>query len=158
MSGSSLIIGCDSAAVELKNILVEFLREKGYQVEDMGVGEASDDTAYAYIAEQVALKVLAVAGRRGILLCGTGIGVAIAANKIPGIRAAQIHDIFSAERAALSNDANIVTIGARVVAPELAQKLLAEWLALEFQPGPSSSKIDAIGEVERKYSTLHTPR
>lgn len=157
MSASYLVIGCDSAAVELKNSLTKFLREKGYEVEDVGVGEPADDTAYAYIAEKAALKVLSVPGRRGILLCGTGIGVAIAANKIPGIRAAQIHDAFSAERAALSNDANIVTIGARIVAPELAKKLLTEWLVLKFQPGPSSSKIEAIGEVERKYSALPAP-
>ena len=152
MDGISLVIGCDSAAVALKNTLTAHLREKGYQVEDMGVSDPADDTAYAYVAEKVAHKVLEEEGRRGILLCGTGIGVAIAANKVPGIRAAQIHDIFSAERAALSNAANIVTLGARVVAPQLAQRLLDQWLVLKYQDGPSTLKIAAIQEVEKKYT------
>ena len=153
MDRKKIIIGCDNAAVDFKNTIVAFLRDKGYDVEDAGLGDAKDDTAYALVAERVARKVLdGEPGVRGILFCGTGIGMAIAANKVPGIRAATIHDAFSAERAALSNDANIVTMGARVVGIELAKKLLMEWLPLEFKPGPSSSKVAAIHEVEGRYS------
>lgn len=152
MERKHLVVGCDNAAVDFKNTLVAFLREKGYTVDDLGLNDSADGTAYADIAERVCRKVLDTAGARGILFCGTGIGMAISANKVTGIRAATIHDAFSAERAALSNDANVVTMGARVIGIELAKKLLKEWLPLEFKPGPSSSKIEAIHEVERKYS------
>lgn len=151
MGNMDLVIGCDNAAVDFKNAVIVFLRDKGYAVEDAGVGDAKDGTAYAHVAEKVARMVVDAPGKRGILFCGTGIGMAIAANKVPGVRAACIHDAFSAERAALSNNANIVTMGARVIGIELAKKLLMEFLPLEYKDGPSTSKIDAIGEVERKY-------
>lgn len=147
-----LVIGCDNAAVDFKNAVVKFLRDQGYEVEDLGAHESADPTAYAFVAERVAEKVLATPGKRGLLFCGTGIGMAISANKVKGIRAAQVHDSFSAERAALSNDAHIITMGARVIGLELAKKLATEWLSHRFKPGPSSSKIDAIHEVENKHA------
>lgn len=152
MASKDIVIGCDNAAVDFKNAVVAFLRDKGYAVEDVGVGDAKDGTAYAHVAERVSRAVLDAPGRRGILFCGTGIGMAIAANKVSGIRAACIHDAFSAERAALSNNANVVTMGARVIGIELAKKLLMEFLPLEYKDGPSTPKIEAISEVERKYS------
>ncbi len=150
MDGKHLIIGCDNAAVEFKKAIAAFLGELGYDVEDAGIDDAEDDTAYALVAERVAHKVLAGPEARGILICGTGIGMAIAANKVPGIRAACIHDAFSAERAALSNNVNIVTMGARVIAVHLAKKLLKEWLPLRYVDGPSTPKIEAIHEVENR--------
>ncbi len=150
MERKRLIVGCDNAAVDFKNTVAAFLKEQGYDVEDAGINDGKDDTAYAHIAEKVALKVLAEPGSRGILFCGTGIGMAISANKVPGIRAACIHDAFSAERAALSNNVNIVTMGARVVAVQLAMKLLKEWLPLRYVDGPSTPKIEAIHDVERR--------
>ena len=152
MENRSVVLGCDNAAVDFKNTLVAFLKTKGYEVEDAGVTDSSDGTAYALVAEKVANIVLAAPGKRGILFCGTGIGMAISANKVPGIRAACIHDAFSAERAALSNDANIVTMGARVIGIELAKKLLLEWLSLHYKDGPSTPKIEAIHEVEQRYA------
>lgn len=153
MATNKLVLGCDDAAVAFKKTMVDFLCGKGYEVEDVGVDSESDHTPYAEVAERVAHLILASGGqKRGILFCGTGIGMAISANKVPGIRAAQVHDIFSAERAALSNDANVITMGSRIITPELAKRLVMEWLPLEFQPGPSSGKIQAILDIEREYA------
>lgn len=146
---TNIVIGCDNAAVDFKTEIVACLRKRGYQVEDFGINDPGDNAPYAAIARRVAENVLATPGKRGILFCGTGIGMAIAANKIKGIRAAQVHDSFSAERAALSNDAHIITMGARVIGLELAKKLALEWLGHRFQPGgPSSAKIECIHELE----------
>lgn len=153
MTRARLIIGCDDAAFDFKNAIIEFLRSKKYEVHDMGIASPDEKTFYPHIAEKVALRVLEEGkGTRGILFCGTGIGMAIAANKVPGIRAAQVHDAFSAERAALSNDANIITMGARVIGLELAKRLLMIWLPLEYKPSESGLKIEAIHEVEKHYS------
>ncbi len=144
-----IIIGCDNAAVSLKNTVAEFARAKGYEVEDLGVAAESDDTVYPEIAARVCRRLAETSFQaRGILICGTGIGMSIAANKFPGIYAAVIHDIFSAERAALSNNANVACMGARVLAPQLALKLVAEWLGLEYKSGSSDSKIAAIKKIE----------
>ncbi len=151
MKNRSLVLGCDNAALDFKNSLAAFLKTKGFDIEDLGISEGGDSTAYALVAEKVANAVLKNPGKRGILFCGTGIGMAISANKVPGIRAACIHDAFSAERAALSNNANIVTMGARVIGIELAKKLLLEWLSLHYKDGPSTAKIEAIHEVEQRY-------
>ena len=150
MKNRSLVLGCDNAALDFKNSLAAFLKTKGFDIEDLGISESADSTAYAFVAENVAKAVLASPGKRGILFCGTGIGMAISANKVPGIRAACIHDAFSAERAALSNNANIVTMGARVIGIELAKKLLLEWLSLHYKDGPSTAKIEAIHTVEQR--------
>ena len=141
--------GCDNAAVELKNILVEFMREKGIAVEDVGCESREDPTFYPYIAQRVCEKIIeSDYEKRGVLICGTGIGMAMTANKFKGIRAAVCHDVFSAERAKLSNDANVICMGERVIGKELAKKLLEEWLELEFQDGSSTAKVHAISEIE----------
>jgi ribose 5-phosphate isomerase B len=150
MENHSIVLGCDNAAVDFKNAIIAFLKTKGFDIEDAGIADSSDGTVYALVAEKVANIVLATPGKRGILFCGMGIGMAISANKVPGIRAACIHDAFSAERAALSNDANIVTMGSRIIGIELAKKLLLEWLSLHYKDGPSTSKIEAIHEVEQR--------
>jgi ribose 5-phosphate isomerase B len=89
-----------------------------------------------------------------VLLCGTGIGMAITANKVPGIRAAQCHDTYSAERARKSNDAQIIAMGARVVGPELAKTVLRAWLDSEFQGGGSTAKVARIAEYERSLGLV----
>ncbi|NLY89986.1 MAG: ribose 5-phosphate isomerase B [Firmicutes bacterium] len=145
-----IVIGCDNAGVVLKNELIGMLQEKGVTYEDVGVACETDDTPYPLIAHRVAEKI--IAGNYsydGILVCGTGIGMAIAANKHPGIYAAVCHDIYSAERARLSNNTNILCMGARVIGPELAKKILAEWLVLEFKGGRSLPKVEKIKEIER---------
>ena len=144
-----ILVGCDNAAVALKNSMVELLRSNGWKVEDFGVESLDDKTAYPVIAARVCRALLAAGkGQRALLLCGTGIGMSIAANKFKGIYATPIHDVFSAERAALSNDVNVATLGARVVGEKLAGRLLLEWLSLEYKSGPSDEKIDCVKAIE----------
>lgn len=144
-----IVIGCDNAAVPLKNEIVNFLKNAGYEVEDVGVSAESDQAVYPEVAARVCRKIIESGySKRGVLICGTGIGMAISANKFKGIYAAVIHDIYSAERACLSNAANVAALGARVVAPQLALRLLDKWLGLEYQSGPSDSKLAAIRKIE----------
>lgn len=144
-----IIIGCDNAAVGLKSEIIKYLQAAEYEVEDVGVASADDQSSYPLIASKVCRHIINSSfAARGVLICGTGIGMAIAANKFRGIYAAVIHDIFSAERACLSNHANVVTLGSRVVAPQLALKLLQQWLNLEYKSGPSDSKLEAIAKIE----------
>jgi ribose 5-phosphate isomerase B len=151
MFDNEIYIGADDAAVDFKNALADFLRKKGFTVTDFGEFKADSDVLYPDVAAKVCKAVIASGfKKRGILVCGTGIGMAMTANKFPGIRAAQVHDSFSAERAALSNDANVITMGARVIGIELGKKLALEWLGLEFKPGPSSPKVEAIKRIERE--------
>ena len=141
-------IGCDEAAFDLKLVLAEHMAAKGIEVEDYGCPDKSP-VLYPDIAATVARAIRDGKHERGVLLCGTGIGMAISANKIDGLRAAQAHDTYSAERARKSNDAQIVTIGARIVGPELAKSIIDAWLASEFQGGGSQAKVDAIAALER---------
>lgn len=129
----------------------EVLRDRGVPFECVGVDSPDDHTAYPEIARRAA-EAIVTSGyvKDGVLLCGTGIGMAIVANKFPGIYAACCHDIYSAERARLSNDANVLTMGALVVGPALARRILVEWLSLHFVPGRSTPKVEAIREIERK--------
>lgn len=147
----TVAIGCDDAAVELKNTLKAHVEALGYAVEDMGI-EAGESVLYPDIAFAVADAVREGRADRGVLICGTGIGVAIAANKVPGIRAAQAHDTYSAERARKSNDAQIVTLGARVVGPELAKAVVASFLGSEFAGGGSAEKVDRIKAYEQELA------
>ncbi|MGE5614843.1 MAG: ribose 5-phosphate isomerase B [Bacillota bacterium] len=149
MRSDTVVIGCDDAAVEMKNMIVAFLREKGVKVEDMGVDSKDDGTYYPYIAQKVCERIIESGySKDGILICGTGIGMAITANKFKGIRAAVCHDNYSAERARLSNDANVLCMGARVIGFELAKKIVGEWLSLDFKDGSSTPKVSAIKEIE----------
>lgn len=144
------LIGCDNAGVDLKRQIVRFLKEKGETVVDIGVNSEDDDTPYPEIARRAAELIIGSGySKQGILICGTGIGMAITANKFPGVYAALCHDGYSAERARLSNDANIITMGARVIGPELAKSIVATWFALEFKPGRSSDKLALLKKFER---------
>jgi ribose 5-phosphate isomerase B len=143
-----IAIGCDEAAFELKEILKAELVRLGQEVEDFGTFDAAP-VLYPDIAFAVATAIAENRHHRGVLLCGTGIGMAISANKVPGIRAAQCHDPYSAERARKSNDAQVIAMGARVIGPELAKTILQAWLASEFEGGRSLPKIDRIAEFER---------
>lgn len=145
----SIAIGCDEAAQDLKEILKKQLRDAGHEVADYGTHEGKP-VLYPDIAFAVAEDIASGKHARGVLLCGTGIGMAISANKVPGVRAAQAHDTYSAERARKSNDAQIITMGARVVGPELAKSILAAWLASEYEGGRSAAKVDRIVEYERR--------
>ena len=145
----AIVIGCDNAAVPMKNMLIKFLESKGIVVENMGCDSADDPTNYPAIARRVCEKIIADGfNKRGVLVCGTGIGMAMTANKFRGIRAAVCHDNFSAERSILSNDANVLCMGERVIGHELAKKIIAEWITLEFKDGPSTPKVQEIIAIE----------
>ena len=144
-------LGCDEAAYEMKQAMIEHVRSLGHEVEDFGTHDAQP-VLYPDIAFKVAQAIADGRSDRGILMCGTGIGVAISANKVPGIRAAQAHDTYSAERARKSNDAQIVTMGARVIGIELAKTIAETFLSSEFDPGGRSQpKVDRIEAYERDH-------
>ena len=147
-------IGADNAGADLKNLLKQKLAaDPRVEVRDFGVPDATDSTAYPHIGLAVAEAVARGEARRGLLVCGTGIGMAISANKVPGIRATVAHDSYSVERSVLSNDCQILTFGARVIGPELAKKLLDEWLSLEFDPSSASAeKVAIINEYEETHA------
>ncbi len=148
-----LAIAGDSAGLPLVATLLPHLRARaGLEVCDLSQAPDGTKEFYANLAERVALAVRAGEYDRGILICGTGIGVAMSANKVPGIRAAQTHDPYSAERAAKSNNAHIITLGARVVGSELAKTIVDAWLAAEFDPaGSSADNVLAIEALDAKY-------
>ena len=147
-----LAIAGDSAGEGLAKILTEYLADK-HDVAEISRTESGLDPFYANLSDRVASEVLAGTHDRAILICGTGIGVAISANKVPGIRAAQCHDTYSAERAALSNNAQIITMGARVVGPELAKSIADAYLKETFDPQSRSvGNVNAINEVDAKYN------
>jgi ribose 5-phosphate isomerase B len=144
-----LAIGCDEAGYDLKETLKRQLTELGFTPTDFGV--AVNETAlYPDIAFAVAQSVAAGTHDRAVLICGTGIGMCISANKVNGVRAAQAHDTYSAERAQKSNDAQILCLGARVIGPELAKSIVAAWLESRFEAGRSSEKLQRIAELEAK--------
>lgn len=147
-----LAIAGDSAGEGLAKILAEHLKG-AHEVAEISRTEAGPDAFYANLSDRVANEVLAGKYDRAILVCGTGIGVCIAANKVPGIRAALTHDTYSAERAALSNNAQIITMGARVIGSELAKAIAEAFLKQSFDPaGRSASNVDAIDALDKKYS------
>ena len=147
-----IAIAGDSAGIKLAAELAEYLG-KSFDVSEVSTLDGSPDAYYAYLAERVAQAVLAGTYQRAILVCGTGIGVAISANKIPGIRAAQCHDAYSASRAALSNNAQIITMGARVIGVELAKTIADTFLANSFDPqGRSADNVKAIDAIDARYN------
>ena len=147
-----IVLAGDSVGVVLSEILAKHLESAGFEVKELSRSPTGEGEYYANIAERVARAILAGEFDRGILCCGTGIGMAISANKVPGIRAAQTHDTFSAERAAKSNDAHIITLGARVVGSELAKMIVDAWLTAEFDPaGASVDNVNAIEALDAKY-------
>ena len=145
-----IAIGCDEAGCGLKHIIIDLLQKEGIEVTDEGCRD-DEVVLYPNIAERVANIVADGEADRGILICGTGIGMAMAANKVKGIRAAVCHDPFSTERSRKSNDAQIMCMGARVIGPELAQMLVKLWLTCDFAGGGSAPKVEAIKQMEEKY-------
>jgi D-erythrulose 4-phosphate isomerase len=149
-----IAIAGDSAGEGLARTLAEYLAAK-YEVTEMSHGEAGPDAFYANLSERVASAVMAGKFDRAILICGTGVGVQIAANKVPGIRAAQCHDTYSAAKAATSNNAQIITMGARVIGPELAKDIAEAFLTAAFDPqGRSAGNVAAIDQLGAKYSKV----
>ena len=140
-----IVFGCDPNAEEFKQQLMEYVKGLGHEVTDFG----SDDPIYANVAIKCAKAVAAKEYVRGILLCGTGIGVSIAANKVKGAYAACIHDVYQAQRAELSNHANIITMGSQVIGIELAKCLVKEYLSCTYDPNcRSKDKVQRIIDFE----------
>jgi ribose 5-phosphate isomerase B len=145
-----IAIGCDEAGLVLLDVIREQLKEKGIEVQDFGVHN-TDPVDYPDIGVKVAEAVAAGESERGILICGTGIGMSITANKVPGVRAALCHDTYSAERARKSNDAQVITMGARVIGPELAKAIINAWLESDFAGGRSAPKVAKMNAVDERY-------
>ena len=151
-----IIVGGDNAGYSYKEEIKALFEgdDRVESVVDVGVGGADDGTFYPDIATAAAEKVAAGEADRALLICGTGLGVAIAANKVPGVRAVTAHDLYSVQRSVLSNNAQVLCMGQRVIGLEAAKELVKVWLDLEFDPTSSSAaKVDAIcaydGSLER---------
>lgn len=140
---NKIVIGSDHAGLSLKNELIDFLKAKEVLVEDVGTyNEASVN--FAPLAKLVADKVSADSRNKGILVCGTGIGMSIMANKIPGIRAALVHDLFSAKATRQHNDSNVLCLGARIIAPAMALEITKIWLETFFLGGKYMERLQYI--------------
>lgn len=144
----TILIGCDSNGYFLKEEIKEYLTSLNYEVVDVGVVQSDSEIEYPDIAVALAQRIAKGETDRGILICGTGLGMAIAANKVRGVRAAIVHDPYSAERSRKSNDAQVITFGAQIISPTLARILLDHWLASEFQGGRSTSKVNKIKQLD----------
>lgn len=143
-----IAIGCDHAGVEMKKAVMEALSEKGWELKDMGCdGEPCD---YPVIAEAVCGEILSGSCEKGILICGTGIGMSIAANKFKGIRAALCSDSFSTKFTRLHNDSNVMCMGARVIGCGLAAELAEIFIGTEFEGGRHQKRLDLITAIENK--------
>lgn len=146
-----IAIGCDEAAYNLKMEIVKHLNgREDITLTDFGA-EEGECILYPDVAYKVADAIASKEYDRGILVCGTGIGMAICANKVPGVRAAVCHDPFSAERARKSNDAQILCMGERVIGIELAKYLVDVWLQCDFAKGGSLPKVERINELEQEH-------
>ena len=140
-----IVLGSDSAGTELKKHILEFLEEKGYEYLDCG--EHKD---YPDAAETVCKKIVSGEAEKGILVCGTGIGISMAANKVKGIRAAACSDYFSAKYTRLHNDANVLCLGGRVIAKGIASELVNVFLTTEFEGGRHAARVEKIMKLEER--------
>jgi ribose 5-phosphate isomerase B len=153
MHALRIVIGSDDAGYDYKEVLKKDLQDSNLvaSVIDVGVGvDADSHTAYPHVAIETAEMVVRGDADRALLICGTGLGVAISANKVTGIRAVTAHDSYSVERSVLSNDAQVLTFGQRVVGLELARRLAREWLSYRFDTSSASNdKVSAITDYEK---------
>jgi ribose 5-phosphate isomerase B len=146
-----IVVGCDDAGLDYKIALEADLEadDRVAEVIDVGIGNG-EHTAYPHVAVTAARMIAAGEADRALLVCGTGLGVAISANKVPGIRAVTAHDSLSVERSVLSNDAQVLCFGQRVIGLELARRLAKEWLGYHFDPeSASAAKVAAIDSYEK---------
>ncbi|QPK80895.1 ribose-5-phosphate isomerase [Schaalia sp. ZJ405] len=152
--GFRIVVAADSAGVDYKEILKKDLEADPRVDEVIDAGLSSgEDVDYPHVAVEAARIIAGGKADRGLFVCGTGMGVAMAANKVPGIRASVAHDSFSVERLVKSNNAQVLTFGQRVIGLELARKLTNEWLGYEFDPSSHSApKVAALDEYDREHS------
>lgn len=147
---SRLAIGGDHAGYLMKASLFEYLQSSGLEVTDCGTGDEMP-CDFPDLAEKVALELLAGRAERGILVCGSGVGVSVAANKIPGIRASLCHDSYSSRQGVEHDDMNVLCMGARVIGPELAMEIIRSFLGARYGPEPRHQRrVDKILDLERR--------
>jgi ribose 5-phosphate isomerase B len=144
-----IAIGADHAGFELKQKVRDHLARNGYEVQDEGTG-STESVDYPDFARSVGEDVAAKTADRGILVCGSGIGMAIAANKVPGIRAANVSTEYEAQMSREHNDANVLTLGARILDEPTAMKIVDIWLATEFAGGRHQKRVDKISQIEHE--------
>ena len=142
-------IGNDHSALELKAEIIDFLKEKGHEVVDYGTN-SPESCDYPIYGEKVARAVAAGEVEKGILICGTGLGISLAANKVEGIRAVVCSEPFTAKMSRAHNDCNVLAFGARVVGDELAKMIVKEWLDAEFEGGRHQRRVDMLMEIENR--------
>ena len=145
-----IVIDADDAGLKLKHDLVDHLGTMGVEVHDLNYLGKNPDAAYPEIGYNLAIKIRNKEYDRGILICGTGLGMAMMANKVQSVYAGSCHDVYSAERLRKSNDAQILTMGARIVGVELAKTIVNAWLEAEFQGGLSKAKVETLRRLEAK--------
>ena len=145
-----IVIGNDHAAVELKNIIRDYVKELGHEVVDFGVGEG-ESCHYPDMGEKVGRAVVEEGYDCGILLCGTGVGISIAANKVPGVRAAVCSDVTTAHLVKEHNNANIIAFGARIVGSEIAKDIVKAYLEAKFMGERHAIRVNMIHEIEKRY-------
>ena len=143
-----IAMGADHGGFSLKETIKQHLEEQGHEILDLGTYDTAS-CHYPVYAEKVARAVAAGQAERGILVCGTGIGMSIAANKIPGIRAAAVSDCFTAQATREHNDANILCLGERTVGPGLAMRIVDTYLAAQFQGGRHQTRLDMIAALDK---------
>jgi ribose 5-phosphate isomerase B len=146
--------GCDHAGVELKNALLDYLKEKGYECIDFGTYAADQKVDYPETGLAVAEAVRSGRADKGVLVCGTGIGISLAANKVPGIRAAVCSEPCSARLTVQHNNANIIAMGARIVGVELAKTIVDAFFEAEFEGGRHARRVGMIADIEKKYGAV----
>jgi ribose 5-phosphate isomerase B len=149
-----IAIAADHNAVSMKSRLSAWLSERGHQIDDRGIHDAGEVADYPRLCADVGLHVVDGADEFGVILGGSGCGEQMAANKIHGVRAALCHCVFTAEIARAHNDANVLVMGAKVVAPDLAERILTVWLATQFKGGRHQLRIDQIAALERGESLI----
>ncbi len=145
-----IILGSDHGGFELKELLIKYLIESGEEAEDVGT-YSTESVDYPDFAHLVARKVAQDVRARGIIIDGAGVGSAMTANKIPGIRAATCTDVYTARNSRAHNDANILTLGSRVVGVDVAKEIVTVWLGTDFEGGRHAKRVEKIMEVEKKY-------
>jgi len=145
-----IALGSDHGGFHLKEAIKIYLEEEGIDYEDYGTN-STESVDYPVYGLRVAEAVVRKECDRGIICCGTGIGISIAANKVPGIRCAVVSDVYSAQMSREHNDANVLALGGRVIGPGLALKIVETWLTTEFAGGRHQKRINGICEIEKKY-------
>jgi ribose 5-phosphate isomerase B len=142
-----LAIGCDHAGYQLKAEILHLLEEMGVPAQDLGCAGPDESVHYPVYGKMVVDAVLAKPGRRGILICGTGLGMSVVANRFPGIRAALCHDLYTAEMSRRHNDANLLVLGGRVIDPKLARAIVRVWLTTPFEGGRHAERLELLEQL-----------